>query len=65
MSDERILHRSQDDPNVAIMPPFAGTIDRRHIYGEETMCVSDGRVVRFPRLLREDWGQEVINYDVD
>ena len=29
------------------------------------MCISDGRVVQFPRMLREGWGQEGVGDGVD
>ena len=65
LADKAVLSRRQDDPEVAVLDPAAGTIDRRRIHSEETMGVSNGRIVRFPPLLGGGWGREAVGDDVD
>ena len=60
LAEKRLL-RLHQDPEVAVLTPSAGTLDQFLICGEDTMRVSDGRVVRFPCLLRWGWGQEAAN----
>ena len=60
--DEGIFCRRQDDPNVAVLDPSMRTLDIYHVFGEETMGVSDGHVVWFHRLRGEGWGWEAVNY---
>ena len=42
-----------------------GTLDEPCVIGEKMMSVSDGRVVQFPRLLGEVWGQEAAGDGID
>ena len=51
LDDERLFCCRQDEPEVAVLAPSVGTLDKRRVCGEETMRVSDGLVVRFPQLL--------------
>ena len=50
-----VLYRCQDDPKVAVLAPSVRNLNRHQICGEETIGVSDGSVVRFPRMLGEGW----------
>ena len=65
LTDERVLCHCQNDPKVAVMEPSTGNLDRRRVCGEEMVCVSDVRVVRFPWLLWERWGREAVSDGVD
>ena len=60
LDDERILHRCQDNPKVAVLAPSMGTLNQRRVYGEDKMRVLDGRVVWFTQLLGKCWGLESI-----
>ena len=62
LDDRRILHCRQYDPKVAVLVPSAETLDRRRVLGGDTMRVSDGYIVRFPRLLGGGWAWESV-YD--
>ena len=51
LADERVLYCRQENPEVAVLALYAGTLDRNHVHCDERMSVLDGRVVRFPRML--------------
>ena len=57
LGDEGILGCCQDKPEVAVMAPSAGNLNRRCVRGWETIRVSDVAVARFPRLIGEAWGR--------
>ena len=63
--EKGVLSRRQADPEVAVLAPAEGNIDRCQVRGDETIRVSDGAVARFPQLLGEGWGHEVVGNGVD
>ena len=65
LADNGVLSHCQDEPEMAVLAPTAGTIDQRRVCGEETMSVSNGRVDQFHRLIGEGWGQEAVGDGVD
>ena len=65
LTDKGILSCNQDDPNVAVLDPAIGTLDRRRVCSEETMGVSDRPPTRFTRLLGGGWGQEDVGDGVN
>ena len=54
-ADERVLNFHQDNPKVNVLAPSVGTLDQCLGLSEETMRVSDGRILQFPWLLGESW----------
>ena len=65
LADERVLRCHQDDTEVDVMYPSAGTPDQRRVSGEETTGVSYGIVVNFTWLLGEGSGREAVDYVID
>ena len=65
LDDERVLRRHWDKPKVAVIAPSTVTINQCHVRGEDMMDVSDGSLVRYPRILREGWGREAVNDGVE
>ena len=55
----------KDEPKVAILASFLGTIDRRLVLGEEMIRLLYGLTVQFPRLLGKGWVREAVDDDVD
>ena len=65
LNDKRVLCRCQDEPELSVLESSTGTLNWRRVCGEETVCVSDGRVVWFLQLVGEGWGQEAVGDSVD
>ena len=65
LADSGILSRLQDEPDVAILVPAAGTLGRRRVCSEEMVHVSDRRVIRFPWIIGEGWWREAVVDGVD
>ena len=51
-----VLSVRKDEPEVAVLPPAVGTLDRRSVFGFKKMGVSDLAVARFPFLRGKGWG---------
>ena len=49
---------------MAVLDPSTGTIEWRRVIGEETIGVSDGRIVRFPQLIGEGRGRVAVDDDI-
>ena len=42
LADECVVHFRQDKPEMAVLDPYTGNLDRRRLCGEETMSFLDG-----------------------
>ena len=56
--DKGVFFRCKDEPKVAVLALFAGTLDRLCICGEDTVGFSDRSIARFSRMLGEVWDRK-------